>query len=591
MFFPSKKNLLKIRLLLLSGTIMIVLIVAIDIYSNDSHRIGSMGRRGNKASLTVQQEQLLKADELLHARLWQLQSMDQQYSSLASTQNGDEELTKSHLSIQNAEGAFQRTIDSLELVGKRYDEEAGTNDFQNMTSFFKTILDNRRFLSYLRLGVSSESKGSAGYITILKLQEELQKKDKMLAAYADNSNDEKAKIEFQNAIAEKDKQLQSLHTEIQKEKTEKQSYTQSIQKLETELSEKNKLIESVNKKLPGDQKALAGLQNEVAEKTKQIRSLESQVQKEQLEKQSYVQGVQRLQGEVAEKNKLIASLSKKSPVDQKALVNLQNDITEKNKQIRNLEALIKKEQLEKQSYVQGVQRLQSEVAEKNKLLASSNKKAPVDQKALVNLQNDITEKNKQIRNLEALIKKEQLEKQSYVQGVQKLQAEVAEKNKLIAAAGNKQSASDPKKLLDLQKDVSQKNEQIKNLQIAVQKEQSGNKTYAQTITSLQAEIIERNKIIAAANNRKIPADQKALVALQTEITEKNKRIRNLEEQLKQSVAKSQTSKPASVESSKVIQESNNLKVAYNNTLAQVNLLTRKYNALKAENDQLRSSQR
>jgi predicted RNase H-like nuclease (RuvC/YqgF family) len=178
--------------------------------------------------------------------------------------------------------------------------------------------------------------------------------------------------------------------------------------------------------------------------------------------------------------------------------------------------------------------------------------------------------------------------------MQKLQGEVAEKNKAIAASSNKKSAPDQQALQGLQKELTQKNDQIKSLQTAIQKEQSATKKYAQIVTNLQTELIERNKLIAAAaGNGKTPqADPRALLSLQNEITEKNKRIRNLEDQLKQSLAKTQTAQPASGESLKSVKQSNdNLKVAYNNTLAQINLLTRKYNALKAENDQLRSGLR
>jgi chromosome segregation ATPase len=458
--------------------------------------------------------------------------MYQQFSSLLNVRNDEEGLVKTNLSIQNAEGVFQKSIDSIEQVGRRYDEQAGTNDFQNLTAFFKTILDNRRFLSYLRLGTSSETKGSAGYIAIVKLQEELQAKNKMLATYASNNSGEKARMDFQNTINEKDKQLQNLVGEIKKEQAEKQAYAQNVQRLENELAEKNKqLVASANKKSPDDQKALAGMQNEITQKTQQIRSLEAQV---------------------------------------------------------------KKEQTEKQTYVQGMQKLQVEIAEKNKVIAASGRKLPNDQKALVNLQTENAQKAQQIRNLEAQVRKEQSEKQTYAAGMQKLQGEVAEKNKAIAASSNKKSAPDQQALQGLQKELAQKNDQIKSLQTAIQKEQSATKKYAQIVTNLQTELIERNKLIAAAaGNGKTPqADPRALLSLQNEITEKNKRIRNLEDQLKQSLAKTQTAQPASGESLKSVKQSNdNLKVAYNNTLAQINLLTRKYNALKAENDQLRSGLR
>jgi chromosome segregation ATPase len=547
-----------------------MLIVVADFYSNNTDPLGALGKKKYIASLTKQREQLLKADELLHARLWQLQSMDQQYSSLLTVQRDDASLAKSNASIEAAEQSFQKAIDSIHRMGSQYDEQAGTNDFQNLTGFFKTILENRRFLTYTRSALNSNDKGASSYITILKLQEELQRKDKLLAAATDK-NAEKEKVELQNAIAERDKQIQILQTAIQKEQVEKQTYASQVQKLEAAVTEKDKLLASSANKLPADQKALHNLQTQVTDKNNQVRNLEAQIQKDQSEKQGYLQTVKKLQTELNEKNKVIAETANKRSADQKAFQGLQTQVTDKNNQIL---------------------KLQADLNEKNKLLvAATNKKSPVDQKALASLQSQITDKNNQIRSLEAQVRKEQSEKQATAQSLQKLEAQLIEKNKIIAAANTKLPANQ-KTLVNLQKEVAQKNDQIRSLQAAIQKEQAEKKSYTQTVQNLQNLLAQKEKQLAASSNKTPSTDQKALTSLQNSVAEKDKRIRALEDQVKQSQVRTTTDRPVSDDALKKLQQkNNNLTLAYNNTQAQINLLIRKYNALKSENDLLRNSQR
>lgn len=507
---------------------MILLIVFFDIYSRNSSPLGVFGKDAYKSSQTAQLEPLVKADELLHARLWQLQNMDQQYSSVFTSQNDGERLVSLNKEILYAEQRFKRTIDSIESLGKKFDKDAATNNFQNLTGFFRSVLDNRRFLAYARLHLTSDNKGAANYITLLNLQEELQKKDKLLAVRADSNSINKERTGFQNTIAQKDKEIQDLQIRIEKAEAEKQTYTQTVQQLQTELNEKNKLIgASANQKLASEQK----------------RSLD-----------------------------------------------MQKEITQKNDQIRNLQTALQKEQSEKKTYAQSVGNLQTQLREKDKLIAASeNKKVGADQKRVLDMQKEITQKNDQIRNLQAVLQKEQSEKKTYAQSVSNLQTQLSEKNKLLAASENRKLGSDQKKLLDMQKEVTQKNDQIRNLQAVLQKEQSEKKSYAQSVSNLQAELNEKNKLVIAANSRKPASDQNALVTLQNQLVAKDKRIRSLEDQLKRDPANSQANKPVQTQLVKDLQQRNsNLKVAYDNSLAQINLLTRKYNVLKSEYDILRN---
>jgi chromosome segregation ATPase len=179
------------------------------------------------------------------------------------------------------------------------------------------------------------------------------------------------------------------------------------------------------------------------------------------------------------------------------------------------------------------------------------------------LQKEITSKDKQISSL---------------------QNELNEKDKAIAAASNTKVAADQKGVAALQNEISAKNKQISTLQAEVRKEATEKQNYSQTIQTLQLELIEKNKIIAGAGNRKVPSDQKALVTLQNEVAEKDRRIKRLEEQLSNGSIATQTSNT----NVRDMETSTNLRLAYNNTMAQLGLLQKKYNSLKAEMDQLKN---
>jgi chromosome segregation ATPase len=557
MHYITNKTLFRIKLLLLIGTILITAIVLFDVFSDNS-KFASLGKKGKDSK--GQQAKFMAADELLHARLWQLQDMDQKFASLLTTQYDQEALVRINASIQYAEESFRKSIDSISRIGVAYDEQSGTNDFQNMTTFFKKILENRRFIAFTRMGILSSGEGSGNEKqTILKLQNELYEKDKMIASSANN----KTVVNLQAQLGEKDKQILALEAQIQKAQTEKQEYTQTTQKLQAELTEKDKIIASLgNKKTSPDQKTILNLQNELSVKNKQISDLQAQGQSD---KQIYTQTVQKLQNELSEKNKIIASAAnKRLPADQKGLVALQSEISTKNKQISDLQTQIQKEQSDKKAYSQTIQKFQSDIVQKNKMIdALSNIKIPTDDKALANLEKEISAKNKQISDL---------------------QRELNEKNKTIASGSNTKLPADQKGLISLQNELSAKNKQISTLQAEMKKEAAEKKTYSQTINNLQLELIEKNKIIASAGNRKVPTDQKALVTLQNEIAEKDRRIKRLEDQLLNPSA----SKSAGGESIKDLQERNtNLRLAYNNTMTQLGLLQKKYNSLKAEMDQVK----
>ena len=195
--------------------------------------------------------------------------------------------------------------------------------------------------------------------------------------------------------------------------------------------------------------------------------------------------------------------------------------------------------------------------------ALSNIKIPTDDKMVAKLQKDISAKDKQITSLVA---------------------ELNEKDKAIATTSGNKLPADNKALATYQNEISAKNKEISTLQAEVRKEAAEKQNYSQTIQSLQLELIEKNKIIASAGNRKVPTDQKAIVTLQNEIAEKDRRIKRLEDQLSSGYIASQ----ASNTNVRDMETSTNLRLAYNNTMAQLGLLQKRYNSLKAEMDQLKN---
>lgn len=553
MQYITSKTLFRLKLLLLTGTLVVVAIVAFDLYYHH-FQSGPSGKRGPAGSA---EDDFRRSDEMLHARLWQLQDMDQQFASQVASQTSETSLAQTNASIQLAEEGFRRSLDSISRVGAAYDERSGTNDFQNMTTFFKKILENRRFIAFTRMGIISGSGGAASEKqAILRLQNELYEKDKLIASASTN----KTVVNLQSQLGEKDKQIAALEAKLQQEQASRQEFVQANQRLQTELSEKDKLVTSLSSKKPGDQKVLTDLQSELAAKNKQISTLQAQAQSD---KQTYTQTVQKLQGEVKEKDRIIASNSSRGPNDQKAL---QAEINARNKQIADLKTQLEKEQAEKKMFSQTVQKYQNDIAQKNKMIdALSNIKVPSDDRAIANLKSELSARDKRIVQL---------------------QAEVDARNKSIVSSATKTSA-DQKGVIALQNELANKNRQIDNLQIQVRKEAKEKQDYANTIHELQVELIEKNKLIAAAGNRKVSTDQKALLTLQNEIAEKDRKLRRLEDQLQNA----SIARPASNTNVKDLEERNmNLRLAYNNTMTQLGVLQKKYNVLKAEMDQLKGVQ-
>jgi chromosome segregation ATPase len=151
---------------------------------------------------------------------------------------------------------------------------------------------------------------------------------------------------------------------------------------------------------------------------------------------------------------------------------------------------------------------------------------------VVNLQNELTQKNKQITDLQTQLQKEQSDKKVYTQSNEKYKNDLVEKDKMISALSNIKVPIDQKGLTNLQSELAQKNNQITGLQTQLQKAQADNQNYAQSIQKLQTDLSEKNKQITVLGGKNTTADQKALLSLQNTVNEKNKKIADLENQAK-----------------------------------------------------------
>ena len=82
---------------------------------------------------------------MLHARLLELQQMDRTYAAQFNEQESTIALEISQLSLHKAEQALVKTLDSLEVARTGWDDRT-SSDLWKLTTYFKTIMENRQFL-------------------------------------------------------------------------------------------------------------------------------------------------------------------------------------------------------------------------------------------------------------------------------------------------------------------------------------------------------------------------------------------------------------------------------------------------------------
>jgi hypothetical protein len=118
----------------------------------------------------------MQADNLLHARLLRLQQMDREYASLYSEAASDVAVEMARVSIQYTEDALRLTIDSMENRRKTLDDNI-SGELWKLTTYFKTIMENRRFLTAVKSAGSKAAGNPNDELYLKALQEELRQKE------------------------------------------------------------------------------------------------------------------------------------------------------------------------------------------------------------------------------------------------------------------------------------------------------------------------------------------------------------------------------------------------------------------------------
>jgi chromosome segregation ATPase len=125
---------------------------------------------------------LLEADATLHRRLQGVHEADDRYEALlAAGSVSVEALDETNGQIIQAEMALQQTIDSLKQL---YSGTTGNDrdSFMHLTDYFRTTLENRRFLSDMRMIASAETDDSTTMQqTLLRLRADVAAKAKKIA--------------------------------------------------------------------------------------------------------------------------------------------------------------------------------------------------------------------------------------------------------------------------------------------------------------------------------------------------------------------------------------------------------------------------
>lgn len=130
------------------------------------------------------EHQIVISDALLHFRLRQLQALDAAYYALFLTDTTvpADRLNSTSKMIADAEEAFQKTIDSINLEGEKYRSADKENRFENMMGAFKAALQNRRSTNIIQTVLINKKNGlNTEQQNLLKWQNELLEKDNRIA--------------------------------------------------------------------------------------------------------------------------------------------------------------------------------------------------------------------------------------------------------------------------------------------------------------------------------------------------------------------------------------------------------------------------
>lgn len=135
------------------------------------------GKKTNLTGNTSQEHQVLVADEILHEHLDKLQQLDQKYTILLIDSATGPGLKIIIQTITESEAAFSKAIDSVNEAGKNYSPE-NTRKFENMTTSFRSLLNNRAFSNNRHnVPISNNKISVTEQNELIKLKKDLQEKD------------------------------------------------------------------------------------------------------------------------------------------------------------------------------------------------------------------------------------------------------------------------------------------------------------------------------------------------------------------------------------------------------------------------------
>lgn len=126
----------------------------------------------------VQTNKLLQYDELLHAKLNNLQQMDEEYAAILADPLKIKNPDSLNKNIQQQENYFSQCIDSVNQLSSAFTDKTAYELFTKMIYSFRSILDYRKSADNLRNAVAiSQDSFTPDKNAMLELRNELSKKE------------------------------------------------------------------------------------------------------------------------------------------------------------------------------------------------------------------------------------------------------------------------------------------------------------------------------------------------------------------------------------------------------------------------------
>ena len=209
-----------------------------------------------------------------------------------------------------------------------------------------------------------------------EIHEKLQaQSDKQKASYDLDKQD--IRMKHQADIAEKDKLIESLKSQLEKAQTEKQlAVTQAVTEKDNEISDlKSQIKTAESEKEIAVNLAVKGKNEEINKKNEEIARLQTEIENKSTEKQLAVtQAVTEKDNEISDlRSRIKSAESEKEIAVNNAVKNKDDEISKKNQEIIELKSQINSKETEKQLAISQLeQKKDSEIASKNAEIQTLN---------------------------------------------------------------------------------------------------------------------------------------------------------------------------------------------------------------------------